>query len=160
MNFHNVRQVARVTRYREVLPAMPPSKKHRELVAQEANAAGERSNDRQETDCRDAADKPPETAYLITSLSSEAASAERLLELCRGHWVVENLNHRQRDLICGEDACQMRTGNGPANRAILNNLALAVVFRSRCAATDKSLADTRARLQMQRSEAMKALTEP
>ncbi len=46
----------------------------------------------------------------------------------RGHRVVENLNHRQRDRVFGEDACPTRTGYGPANRASLNNIALAVIF--------------------------------
>ena len=45
-----------------------------------------------------------ETAYLITSLDAKAASPEDLLRLNRGHWTVENLNHRQRDCVFGEDA--------------------------------------------------------
>ncbi len=76
----------------------------------------------------------------------------------RGHWAAENLNHRQRDCVCGQDACLTRTGNGPANRASLNNIALAVVFTSRRGA--ESLAETRRRLQLNRSEAIAALTRP
>ena len=38
-----------------------------------------------------------EHAYGITSLSEREASPERLLALNRGHWAVENKNHRRRD---------------------------------------------------------------
>ena len=41
---------------------------------------------------------------------------------------MENLNRRQRDCVFGEDACLTRTGNGPANRAMPDNIALAAVF--------------------------------
>ncbi len=71
---------------------------------------------------------------------------------------MENLNHRQRDCVFGEDACLTRTGHGPANRASLNNIALAVIFASRREA--ESLAETRRRLQLNRSEAVAALTRP
>ena len=106
------------------------------------------------------AEKTPETVYLITSLAPKAASAERLLGLCRGHWAVESMSHRQREFVCGEDACLMRTGNGPTSRAVINNLALAALFRSRNPAADRTLADTRTRLQMQRDQAIRALTSP
>ena len=98
------------------------------------------------------------TAYLITSLDAEAASPEELLRLNRGHWAVENLNHRQRDCVHGEDACLTRTGHGPANRASLNNIALALIFVNRRQA--ESLAATRRRLQLNRSQAIFALTRP
>ncbi len=131
INYPGVSQIARITRYRE------PLKKD--------------GDDAGKDDCT-------ETVYLITSLDAEAASPEELLKLNRGHWSVENLNHRQRDCVFGEDACLTRTGNGPANRASLNNIALAVVFASRREA--ESLAETRRRLQPDRSEAIAALTRP
>ena len=68
------------------------------------------------------------------------------------------MNHRQRDCVYGEDACLTRTGNGPANRASLNNIALAVIFANRQEA--ESLAETRRRLQLNRSDAIAALTQP
>ena len=71
---------------------------------------------------------------------------------------MENLNHRQRDCVFGEDACLTRTGQGPANRASLNNIALAVIFA--CRRKTESLAATRRRLQLYRSEAVAALTRP
>ena len=71
---------------------------------------------------------------------------------------MENLNRRQRDCVFGEDACLTRTGNGPANRAMPDNIALAAVFASRREA--ESLAETRRRLQPDRGEAIAALTRP
>ena len=70
----------------------------------------------------------------------------------------ENLNHRQRDCVYDEDACLTRTGHGPANRASLNNIALAVVFANR--RESEILAENRRRLQLNRSEAIAALTRP
>ena len=103
VNYPGVRQIARVTRCREPLKKGPG----------------------------DAGKDHTETVHLITSLDAAAASPEELLRLKRGHWAAENLNRRQGDCVCGEDACLTRTGNGPANRVSLNNTALAVVFASR-----------------------------
>ena len=133
VNYPGVRQIARVTRYREPLNKSPDD-------------TGKGENDY------------TETVYLITSLDAGAASAQELLRLNRGHWAVENLNHRQRDCVYGEDACLTRTGHGPANRASLNNIALAVIFANRREA--ESLAETRRRLQLDRSAAIAALTRP
>ena len=133
VNYPGISQIARVTRYREPLKKGPDD-------------AGKGEGDH------------TETVYLITSLDADAASPEELLRLNRGHWAVENLNHRQRDCVFGEDACTARKGNGPANRASLNNIALAVIFASRREA--ESLAETRRRLQLDRSEAIAALTRP
>jgi len=96
------------------------------------------------------------TAYLITSLDADRASPERLPALDRGHWCVENMNHRQRDCAFGGDACQTRTGNGPANRPGPNNLALAVILTGRTGG--ESLADTRRRRLLDRAAAIQALT--
>ena len=71
-----------------------------------------------------------EYAYGVTSLPPEAADAQRLLSLNRGHGTVENGNHRRRDGIFGEDDCLMRTRHGPTNNALFNNLALAIVLQS------------------------------
>jgi len=39
-----------------------------------------------------------ETVYLITSLSQDDADGERLLNLIRGHWGIENKSHYVRDV--------------------------------------------------------------
>ena len=53
-----------------------------------------------------------EHACGVTSLPREAADAQRLLALDRGHGTVENNNHRRRDRILGEDDCLRRTRLG------------------------------------------------
>ena len=65
--------------------------------------------------------------YGITSLSTAQASAQRLLELRRGHWAIENLSHRTRDMILGEDASQVRCGNIPHVMAALRNTVLTLL---------------------------------
>ena len=73
-------------------------------------------------------EKSIDVAYGMTSLPPEQADAEQLLALNRGHWVVENRNHRPRDTTFGEDACLMHTGHGPSNNALVNHTALAPIF--------------------------------
>jgi predicted transposase YbfD/YdcC len=68
-----------------------------------------------------------EVVYVITSLSPEQASPERLLALSRGHWEIENRLHWVRDVTFGEDHSQIRTGAGPRMMAILRNLAISLV---------------------------------
>ena len=63
-----------------------------------------------------------ETAYAITSLSPEQATPERLLELWRGHWGIENRLHWVRDVTFGEDRCRVRSGAAPQVLAALRNL--------------------------------------
>ena len=69
-----------------------------------------------------------EHAYGITSLPASEASPEKLLCLNRRHWSIENKNHRRRDTAFLEDGCLMRSGNGPANNAVFNNMALAIIL--------------------------------
>lgn len=68
-----------------------------------------------------------EVVYLITSLSPEEASPQRLLALNRGHWGIENRLHWVRDVTFGEDQSQIRTGCGPQMMALLRNLAISLV---------------------------------
>jgi hypothetical protein len=49
-----------------------------------------------------------ETVWLITSLSPEQASAERLLQLARQYWCIENGTHLRLDVSGAEDACRVR----------------------------------------------------
>jgi len=68
-----------------------------------------------------------EVVYLITSLSPEQASPERLLALNRGHWEIENRLHWVRDVTFGEDLSQIRKGAGPRLMATLRNLAISLL---------------------------------
>jgi len=65
--------------------------------------------------------------YLITSLSPQKASPQRLLALNRGHWEIENRLHWVRDVVFGEDLSQIRTGAGPRVMATLRNLAISLI---------------------------------
>ncbi len=68
------------------------------------------------------------------------------------------MNHRQRDRVLGEDACLTRTGNGPANRTCPGNIAPAAIFANRRRAG--SPAETRRRMQLDRGQAIRALSPP
>jgi hypothetical protein len=48
-----------------------------------------------------------ETVWLITSLAPEQASAERLLELARQYWSIENGTHYRLDVSSAEDRCRV-----------------------------------------------------
>ena len=65
--------------------------------------------------------------YGVTSLTPEEASAERLLEIRRGHWAIENKSHWIRDTQLGEDASPVRCGAIPQVMAALRNAAIAVL---------------------------------
>ena len=69
-----------------------------------------------------------ETVFGITSVPADQADAEQLLAWNRGHWIVET-NHHIRDRTLGEDTCLSRTNNGPSNRAMYSNIALALIIR-------------------------------
>lgn len=68
-----------------------------------------------------------ETAYLVTSLSPERASARYLLESVRGHWSIENSLHWVRDVTFDEDRSQIRTGAAPRVFATMRNLAISLL---------------------------------
>lgn len=68
-----------------------------------------------------------ETAYLVTSLSSERADAGYLLESIRGHWSIENSLHWVRDVTFDEDRSQIRTGSAPRVFASMRNLAISLL---------------------------------
>lgn len=62
-----------------------------------------------------------EVIYGITSLGPQRADARRLLELVRGHWLIENRLHWVRDVTLREDACRVRKGSAPQVLAALRN---------------------------------------
>ena len=65
-----------------------------------------------------------ETIYAVTSLGLDDVRADRLAEIIRGHWHIENRLHWVRDVVFAEDLSQIRTGNGPATMAVLRNFAI------------------------------------
>lgn len=84
-----------------------------------------------------------EVVYLITTLAPCQASPERLLELNRGHWSIENRSHSVREVTFGEDRSRLRSGNAPQILATFRNLAITLIHRfgsSQIAATRRHFA--------------------
>jgi predicted transposase YbfD/YdcC len=62
-----------------------------------------------------------EVVYGITSLNRNRADAEKLLELTREHWGIENGSHYRRDVTLGEDASRIRKESAPEVMAGFRN---------------------------------------
>src|SRR3989338_1464287 len=63
-------------------------------------------------------------AYGITSRAPAQADAQRLFEINRGHWAIENSCHYILDWNYDEDRCRIRTGYGPENISRLRRFAI------------------------------------
>ena len=96
--------------------------------------------------------KSTEIAYGITSVPDDRGTPENLLAWNRGHWSVENRNHRVRDANFGKDACVSHTMHAPINGAICNCIALATVFRR-----SPDIAETIRHFNLHRHEAINAV---
>lgn len=68
-----------------------------------------------------------EVVYGITSLAPKEASPQKILQLLRGHWSIENSSHLVRDETFQEDRSTIRTGSGPGVMATLRNLVIAII---------------------------------
>ena len=86
-----------------------------------------------------------ETVYLITSLSQDDADGERLLNLIRGHWGIENKSHYVRDFTFDEDRSKVRTKSGPRIMATLRNFAISIFRLIGCTNMAKALRDMMAK---------------
>jgi predicted transposase YbfD/YdcC len=69
---------------------------------------------------RRGADEPVTRIFLL----SKRFPAEKLLEIVRSHWSIENTLHWTLDVTLDEDLARNRKDNGPANLAVLRRLAL------------------------------------
>jgi predicted transposase YbfD/YdcC len=67
-----------------------------------------------------------ETVYAITDMPSHQARPATLGKIARSQWGIEALHH-VRDTTFAEDASKVRTGHGPANMAMLRNLAISTL---------------------------------
>jgi predicted transposase YbfD/YdcC len=65
-----------------------------------------------------------ETTCYITSLKVDA---DRILEVTRRHWSIENGLHWVLDVAFDEDHCRVRRGHGPENLAIVRHFALGLL---------------------------------
>jgi predicted transposase YbfD/YdcC len=84
--------------------------------------------ERQRTDALGRSEQ--EVRYGITSLPADLADPERLLQLSRGHWGIENGSHYRRDATMREDHSQLRMGHAPHVLAVLNNTAWGLLARN------------------------------
>jgi len=66
-------------------------------------------------------------AYGVTSRKEQEADAERILEVNRGHWSIENCCHYILDWNYDEDRCRIRAGYGPENITRLRKFAISVI---------------------------------
>ena len=92
-----------------------------------------------------------EIAYIVTSLTAAEASPERLLELSRNHWAIENRLHYVRDVTFNEDRCRVRSGARAL--AAIRNLVLHLI-RSR----GMSVPEARENFREDRAEAIAIVT--
>jgi len=68
-----------------------------------------------------------EIAYGLTSRTPEQANPQRVLQVNRGHWTIENSCHYILDWNYDEDRSRIRTGYGPENITRLRRFAIGVI---------------------------------
>ena len=79
--------------------------------------------------------------YGITSLSAAEAGPERLLQLVRSHWGIENGWHYRRDVTLHEDAGQWRLPKLGFVMALLNTIVLGLLGRAQSLPAQRLLCD-------------------
>ena len=60
-------------------------------------------------------------SYAVTSLKPGHASADKLLQLLRSRWEIENRLFWVKDVVMGEDHARARTANGPLTTSLVRN---------------------------------------
>ena len=65
-----------------------------------------------------------DTRFAVTSYWSEEADPDRLLELGRGHWSIENGQYYRRDRTQDEDRCPVRETTTARNLSLFRSLAI------------------------------------
>ncbi len=68
-----------------------------------------------------------EVVYGWTTLSQKRCSSERLSQVIRAHWAVENRLHWRRDVTLGEDRCGVRFPPVAQMLAVLNTVVLSLM---------------------------------
>lgn len=97
-----------------------------------------------------------ESRYYLSSREPEDHTPGQWLNLIRGHWAgVENRNHWRRDALMGEDRSRSRNPRLLANLALLRNVLLAVLERSK---KPRPLPATREFLQRRTQECLKLIS--
>jgi predicted transposase YbfD/YdcC len=65
-----------------------------------------------------------DAAFGLTTLWSEETAPERLLDLVRRHWTIENGQHHSRDRTQDEDRCTVRHSTAARNLSLLRTLSI------------------------------------
>lgn len=65
-----------------------------------------------------------ETVFALTNLLPQEAGPERLLEIVRDHWNIENGQHYRRDRTQDEDRCTVRETNSARVLSLFRSLAI------------------------------------
>jgi predicted transposase YbfD/YdcC len=80
--------------------------------------------------------------FALTSYWSEEANPQRLLELARDHWSIENGQHYRRDRTQDEDRCPVRDTTAARNLSLFRSLAIFLFkLQSKSQDAKKSLPD-------------------
>lgn len=69
----------------------------------------------------------PETLAVRWFLLSTVPTPERMIEIARTHWTIENQLHWVLDVAFGEDAARSRKDHAPQNLAIIRKLAINLI---------------------------------
>lgn len=87
-----------------------------------------------------------EVTFAVTTFTAQEAGPERLLQLARDHWSIENGQHHRRDRTQDEDRCPVRDTVAARNLSLLRSLAI-FLFQQQRAGKDgkKSLPDFQSR---------------
>jgi predicted transposase YbfD/YdcC len=65
-----------------------------------------------------------DTRFAVTTYWPEEADPDRLLELGRGHWSIENGQYYRRDRTQDEDRCPVRETTSARNLSLFRSLAI------------------------------------
>lgn len=79
------------------------------------------------TTWRAGAGQPGDPVIVRWFMLSALLSAERMLDVARTHWTIENQLHWVLDVAFDEDAARTRKDNGPQNLALIRKLALNIL---------------------------------
>jgi predicted transposase YbfD/YdcC len=94
-----------------------------------------------------------ETRFFLSSLAS--TSAQRMGEIVRAHWSIENRLHWMLDVVLNEDQSRVRKGNAPEVTAILRHILLNLLRMDKV--TKGSLRSKRIRASLNRGYRVRAL---
>jgi predicted transposase YbfD/YdcC len=65
-----------------------------------------------------------DVVFALTSLMPQQAQPERLLQIAREHWSIENGQHHRRDRTQREDSCTVRDTRTGRNLSLFRSLAI------------------------------------